>query len=185
MRRIYISVVALLALTSCDCGGTPYKGLAYGYKAVTCSARLTEQFDAAVDVWAKAKDVECTAKHQAKTAEYAKCVEPTLAFLRLWHGKVKGVPTGKGILPAIQSAQRATRLALDAAYDYIDANESACKDGDAKCSAKVEAWKAALKPALCGLKEAVDRAVKIGAYKVTQDATYKTVMGLADLMCGK
>jgi hypothetical protein len=184
MKRIYLAIAALFAFTSCDCGGRPYKGIAYGYKAVNYSARLTESFDGALDLWAKAKDAECSAKHQAKTVEYAKCVNPALKFLRTWHGKVLGKPTGKGILPAIQSAQKTTRLELDAAYDYIKANETACINGDAKCDAKIEAWKAALKPGLCGLKEAVDRAIKIGAYKISQDATYKMVMGLAYLMCG-
>jgi len=180
-------IAAAIFLTGCGsgCGTAPYKGIAYGQKIVDYSARLTERFDEGVDKWAKAKDAECTQKHGAKTPGYAKCIDQVLKFLRAWTGKVKGKPTGKGILPAIQSAQKATRLELDAAFDYVKAHENACKGGDKKCNAKIEAWKAAIKPAVCGLKEAVDRGIKIGAYKVTQDPIYKLIMGFAGLVCGK
>ena len=183
--RMCAVLLMAMAVGNCDCGGTPYKGIAYGQKIVDYSARITEKFDEGVDTWAKMEDAKCTAKHGAKTAEYAGCIKKALDFLRAWNGKVMGKPTGKGILPAIQSAQRATRHALDAAFDYVAKNEDACKKGDAACSKKTEAWKAALKPGLCALKAVVDRAVKIGAYKATQDSYWKLVMGLADALCGK
>lgn len=179
---VALVALALLALGACNgCGGTPYKKLARGYLAVNYSARLAEQFDSALQKYVAGQRAACKAKHAIKTPEYDKCVLPAVRLARAWTGKKAGQPTGKGILPALQSAQKVTRLGLDTAYDYIKGHEEECKKegAPAKCTGD---WKKTMKPALCGLSELVDRAIKLGAYKATGDATYKTVMALVKTM---
>lgn len=185
MQRIFSVMLAVLLLVAC--GGTPYKRIAFGYNALDHTVRLTEGFDRAVAKWAKANHEKCLKAHGAKNVGYAKCVTPTLDFLVYWTGKRGGKPTGKGVLPAIQSAQKMTRLALDATFDYVRTHEKACtKDGgkaDPECNKKLEAWKATLRPGLCVLVEGVDRGIKLGAYKATESTVYKTVVGIAATFC--
>jgi len=188
-----VSDSMLLATAGCSgcAAATPYKRLAIAYTTTSKFARFVESFDRALARYAKAEDARCTAAATTSStldqAAYAKCMRPTIKLLVAWTGQWKGQPSGKGVLPTIQDAQRATRMSLDAAFDYVQANESACgkqTGQEAKrCADRVAAWRKVLRPGLCALVTVVDRAVKIGAYKTTQDSTYQLVRGLATKMC--
>jgi hypothetical protein len=178
-----IALVAVMVGGCGGCGATPYKRLAQAYRAVNYSARVAEDFDASLAKYLVAKHAACKATHKPKTAEFDKCVLPVLRISRTWTGRRAGKPTGKGVLPALQSAQKATRLALDAAYDYVKSHEDECqkKEAPAKCSGD---WKVLLRPSLCALAELVGRAIKIGAFQSSESAAYKTVMALiAGFVC--
>jgi hypothetical protein len=175
------------------CAGKPYKTLATAYSTVNKFATFVEAFDRSVKAYLQAEDERCSAK--AKTAgkldakKYGDCMRPVLKFSVVWTGEWRGKKTGKGVLPSIQDAQRATRHSLDGAFDYVEKNESACgkKEGaEAEaCRKKVAAWRALLKPVLCALVPVVDRGIKLGAFKTTEDPTYKLIRGLAAAMCSK
>lgn len=190
-QKTHGALLALLLVatgaSACDCAGTPYKRIAVAHATINAVARFVETFDRAVAGWMRSKAAECKAKHGAKTPGYAECVKPALAFAETWTGEKRdGTKTGRGVLPTIQSTQRAARLALDAAFDYVKAHEQACgkKDPpDKACSEKLEAWRAVIKPGVCGLWVIVDRAVKLGAYKATADPTYQMLAGLAGGLC--
>jgi hypothetical protein len=169
MKKISFIVFVLLLV---GCNG-PYKNLVRGYHAVNYSARLVEDFDKVFAEHMRRVKANCISKHGAKTREFDQCVLPTVRISRTWTGVKNGKDTGKGVLPAIQSAQRVAKLALDTAYDIIKANDGQCNS--AKC--KVD-WIGIMTPSLCMLAEIVDRAVKLGAYKVTKNVAYSTVMAL-------
>lgn len=174
--RAFLGLLLAFSLAGCSgCADTPYKKLARGYRAVNLSARLVEDFDSAVARYLSTQHETCKAKYKSKTPEFDQCVLPAVKLARAWTGKVAGKDTGKGVLPTIQSAQKAARVALDAAYDYIKSNESLCKSDTAPkdCTGN---WQALMKPSLCALAEIVDRGVKLGAYKVTGNTTYGLVM---------
>jgi hypothetical protein len=192
MRKILnvtlAGVLAACVLIACDgCAGTPYKRIALGQSMLGHSVELTESFDRGTAKWAQGEHERCLKAHGMKTPEYATCIKPALDFLVHWTGKNRGKPTGRGVLPMVQSAQRATRLVLDAALDYVKANETACSKDNGKadptCNAKLAAWKATLKPGLCALVAIIDRGIKLGAYKATESAVYKTVVGIASTIC--
>ena len=178
-RMGQLAVLALaLALTLAGCSScktSPYRGLARGYRATNYSARFAEQFDAALAKYLESQRTLCKSKHKTQTPEYDQCILPALRISRAWTGRKAGKETGKGVLPTLQSAQRATRIALDAAYDYVKSHEAECKKEHAqkKCTGD---WMALLKPSLCALSELVDRAIKIGAFKTHGNETYKTIM---------
>lgn len=179
-----VLLVTLFELAACGgCGGDSWKGLAWGYRVLTYSAELTETIDKGFAEYAQAEHLRCEKLHPSKTPEFAACVKPALELLRKWTGQNRGSSSGAGVLPSIQSAQRAARLALDAAFDFLKAKGSACKPDDAECKAKLEAWKAAIKPGLCSLAEIVDLAVKIGAYKATTSTAYVAVREAAGAVC--
>jgi hypothetical protein len=183
MQRFAFAAAVVWLLVGC--GDTPYKRLARGYRAVNLSARLAEQFDESLEKYLTTKHAECKKKHKAKTPEFDKCILPALRIVRAWTGKAAGKPTGKGVLPALQSAQKASRLALDAAYDYVLANEKACAGATAPAKCKAD-WKKLIKPSLCALSEIIDRAVKLGVINVTNNPTYKTVMTVVrGFACGR
>jgi hypothetical protein len=179
VKRILLATFAamLLAMANGSCGGTPYKRIATAHRVLNHTVTLTEAFDRGVAAWARGEHRRCLTAHKAKTKEFGACVMPALKFLRHWTGMVNGKPTGKGVLPAIQSAQKATRLVLDAAFAYVAKHERACsaRKGAEKeaCDKKGDAWKVALRPGACALIEVVDRGVKVGAYRVAADPTYK------------
>lgn len=184
MQQILFAL-AIAVTAALGCGGTPYKRIATGYRTVNYSARLAEDFDGALATYLQAQRDTCKAKHGLKTPGFDTCILPTLRVARTWTGKVDGVDTGKGVLPTLQSAQKVTRLSLDATYDYIQSHEKECtgKAAPAKCTGD---WMALMRPVLCATAEVVDRAVKLGAYKTTDDATYKLVMGfVSTLACAK
>jgi len=196
MRKVTLLLMALVLLVTTGCNGcahTPYKRLATAYTTVNKFARLVEAFDRSVKSYLKAEDERCvkasTAVEDGKLdqAKYGACIKPALKFSVAWTGEWKGKKTGKGVLPAIQDAQRTTRHGLDGAFDYVQANEKACgkKEGaEAEaCKKKVDAWKKLIKPAVCGIVPLVDRGIKLGAFKASEDPTYKVVKGLADSMC--
>jgi hypothetical protein len=177
MRRLLI-VLAALALMGC---GNHYQRIATAHRVLGHVKNFVESFDRALASWLTSEKRRCLKMHRLKTAEFAACVGPALKLSRAWTGKVRGVDTGKGILPAIQSSQRTARLSLDAAYDYVKA--SGCK-GQA-CEDKLNAWLQPLKLTLCATREIVDRAIKIGAYKAAQDPTYQTITGVFATLCAR
>jgi len=196
MRKVMVLLTALTLLAAAGCGGCagkPYKGIATAQVTLNKFARFVEGFDRSVKAFLQSEDARCTKAHTATEdgkldkVKYAKCISPALKLSVIWTGEWKGKKTGKGVLPAIQDAQRATRHSLDGAFDYVKANEDACgkKDGEEakKCKEKVGAWRKVIKPAVCGLVPVVDRAVKIGAYKASTDATYTMIKGLAQGLC--
>jgi hypothetical protein len=179
------SAVAVAALLCVSCASAPYKGLATGYNAVGAAKRLGEAFDGSVKRFLEAKRIECKLLHKIKTAEYDKCVLPAVRLSRAWTGEKAGVKAGKGALPILQAAQKATKRALDAAYDYVQSHELACsgKSPSKKCHGD---WKVLLKPGLCAAWTVVDAGVKLGAYRTTSDPTYKLVAAVVDAFaCGR
>jgi len=199
MRPLIVFLfVAALGLVGCGgCGGEPFRRLAWGFRTVNYTAELTESVDKAFAAYGSAEMTRCKAAHPAAppastgdatatpiaSPEYVKCIMPAVKLLRAWSGEEKGKPTGAGILPAIQSAQRAARLSLDAAFDFLHARGGKCKAEDTECSAKLEAWKAAIRPGLCALWEIVDRGVQLGAFTATTSSAYKTVKEMAGALC--
>ena len=181
MKRITLLLAFALALTSC--GDTPYKALSRGYRAVLLTKTFGELVDGTVKGHLEAVRAECTKKHAVQTAEYDACVLPAVRFSRSWTGIKNGKPTGKGVLPALQSAQKATKLSLDVAFEYIKSHEKECgaKPTPSKCYGN---WINALKKGLCPLVELVDRGIKIGAMKWQSNAVYQTVVGYAKLLGG-
>jgi hypothetical protein len=177
-RMTTFSIAALMAITmGCsNCGDSPYKRVARGYRAVNLTARLAEDFDDAVKKHLEVKHAQCKATHKIKTAEFDACVLPAVRLSRTWTGSKAGQPTGKGVLPTLQDAQRVTRLALDTAYDYVKGHEAECK-GKTPPAACGTYWVKLLRPSLCALVVLVDRGMKIGAFSKAQSTTYKTVMG--------
>jgi hypothetical protein len=179
-------LLAVFALTLAACGGcsqTPYQKLAWGFRTVSWTSDLAEGFDAALKDYGETQHTLCIAKAPSASQEYATCIRPALDLLRAWTGEETGKPTGKGVLPAIQSAQKVARLSLNAAYDYILSNGGKCHEEDAECQKKLGAWKVLMKPGLCALVEIVDRAVQLGAYKTTEDPAYKAVKTFATAIC--
>lgn len=177
------ALMALLLAACGSCGSTPYKRIANAQRSLDHIARFGETIDGAIKNFAEAEDARCTAAHKPKTTEYGECVRPSLKVLWAWTGEKMGAKTGKGALPILQGAQFAARNAVNAAHDYVTSHEDECakKEGPpAKCSAD---WKAGIKPSLCAAWELANVAVKIGAYKANTPA-YKTVAGLAALLCG-
>lgn len=182
----FAALLVALALVGCDgCKGDAFQRIATANRVVNATARLTEDTDRAFKAWGATMNANCLKLHGAKTPEYAKCVKPALDLLRAWTGEVNGKPTGKGILPAIQSAQRAARLSLDAAFDYVKANDAKAKCETDECKKKIQAWRALIRPGVCALVEIVDRGIKLGAVKLSEDPTYKIVKGFADASCSK
>lgn len=185
MKYLCAIVLAVVLAAGCGgCGDTPYKRVAIAYQTVNYTARLVEDFDGALSKWMADVHADCKAKHNPPTSEFDQCVKPALDAGRVWTGKVNGVDTGKGVLPITQAAQKAARLSVDAAYDYLKGHEGACSGkGDATCNAKLEAWKAALRPGLCAFVPVIQSAIKLGAFKATEEPVYRTVMALADTVC--
>jgi hypothetical protein len=179
--------VMLVALTlgSAGCANTPYKRLATGYNVVNLTKKLGENFDSSVKQFLEAKRTECKAIHATKTAEFDKCVLPAVRLSRAWTGEKNGVKTGKGGLSLLQASQKATKLALNAAFDYVKSNEAACS-GDNPPKDCHGDWKVVLKPGFCAAWAVVNAGVKLGAYNATNDPTYKMVsVAIAAFVCGE
>ncbi len=191
MARMVMAVLAALLLGACgsSCKGSHYKKISSGHNWIGRIKVLTEAFDTGLSEWVTAEGQRCKKEHGPKTPKFAVCVKPALSFSRYWTGKVMGAPTGRGILPAIQSAQKAARHSLNAAFDYVKANEAACgmkkETAERKaCEKKVGAWKKLLKPGACALIEMIDRGVKLGAYKVVGHVGYKLAKTLVETILG-
>jgi len=180
--RLAVAVAALLCVS---CANTPYKRLATGLNFVILTKTLAENFDGAVKRFLEAKRIECKLLHQAKTEGFDKCVLPAVRLSRAWTGEKAGAKTGKGALPVLQAGQKTTKLALNMAYDYVKSNEQACsgKTPPKNCHGD---WKALMKPGVCALWTVVDAGVKLGAYRTTNDPTYKLVSAaVAAFACGR
>jgi hypothetical protein len=167
---LFCGAIALLM----SCGDTPYKKIARGYRFVRLSARLAEDFDWSLKKAMADVHASCKAKHGVKTPGFDKCVLPLLRVVRAWTGVTNGQSTGKGVLSLLQAAQKVTKLAIDAVFDYVVSHKKECGTNPPpkKCSAD---WKAGMKPATCGLWTIVEAGIKAGAYKATKDPTYLAV----------
>jgi hypothetical protein len=177
-------LVTALSLGACECGGTPYKQIARAQRGLDHVARFGEIFDRAIKAWVVAEDKRCSAKHAAKSPEYAACMKKALKTSWAWTGEKLGTKTGKGLLPNLQRAQLAARHAINAAHDYVLANEKACakKEGaPAKCKA---VWMPVIKPSLCAAWQVAEIAVSAGAYDKTSDPAFVFVRALAASQCG-
>jgi hypothetical protein len=176
--------VLFCAVLAPSCSSTPYKRIATAYNFLAESKTLGEKVDAGVKAFLAAKRVECKAKHAIKNAEYDKCVLPAVRLSRIWTGEKAGKKTGKGALQLLQAGQKTTKFALNAVYDYVKSHEKECGKDDApkECSA---AWKVLMKPGACALWTVADAGVKAGAFKTTNDPTYKLVAAaVSAFACG-
>jgi len=184
--RPLLAVALAVSLAGCSgCSDTPYKRIATAYHTLDLFKALVEDFDGAVTKYAAAKQTECLKTHRPKTKEFDACVMPAVRLLRAWTGKKNGKPTGKGVLPAIQSTQRAAAIELKAVLAYIKSHEAECgkKDAPKNCTGD---WQGLLKPSVCALMEIIDRAVKLGAYDVTTNRTYLMVKAaIAGFTCNR
>ncbi|MCP4573329.1 MAG: hypothetical protein GY838_13320 [bacterium] len=184
MLKLRLAVVLAAALCM-SCSVTPWKRLATGYNFVSLTKTLGEKFDSSVKKFLEVKRAECKAAHAIKTAEYDKCVLPAVRLSRAWTGEKAGKKTGKGGLGILQAGQRTTKLALDAAFDYVKTHEKACS-GEAPPKDCHGDWKVLIKPGICAAWTVVDLGVKIGAFKTTDDPTYKLVAASVDAFaCGR
>lgn len=175
-----VSLLTVLVAVSCGgCGDKPYQHIATAYHTLDLVRDLAESVDQAIGKYATAEDARCTTKHGAGTDGYRECIKPALGLLRTWTGVSKGKPTGKGVLPAVQSAQRAAAIELRATYRYIKDHEDKCGGDNPPPDCKGQ-WKKLLLPSLCALVEIVDRATKIGAYDVTTKTYYTAVKTLLE-----
>lgn len=168
----------LVACGSCR-GNKQWRDLAIGYKVLAASKTFGEAVDKGIKTGLLSQKAKCLKKYQPKTPAFAGCISKMLKVSRAWTGEVRGKPTGKGVLPLLQAAQKSTRLSLDTAVDYmveLEKKEKACKD-DSECLKKVSAWQTALKGALCAVLPIVDAALKAGAKGLADDSTYKVVVG--------
>ena len=187
MKRILTFVIVVTALLAGCAKNLHYRELAWGYRVVNASARLGEQFDKALAGVLAMKLKLCQAEQptpptvESKKA-LGKCLAKELAVSRAWTGEKDG-KKGPGALPMLQAAQKAARLALDIAFDYLRAVKGKC--ADAACGHKTKAWQRALKKALCGALAVMDDGLKLGAEKVRGSATYKLITGAVKaLLCG-
>lgn len=184
MLKLRLAVIVAVSLCV-SCATAPYKRLATGYNTTLAVKHLAEVFDGAVKRFLEAKLIECRLLHKAKTAAFDKCVIPAVRLSRAWTGEKAGVKTGKGALPVLQAAQKTTKIVLDAAYEYVKSHEQACsgKTPPKNCHGD---WRVVLKPGVCAAWVVVDVGVKLGAYRTTNDPTYKLVAAFVDAFaCGR
>lgn len=183
MKRI-VPVLFCVALAGASCAHTPYKRLATGYNMVRFTKKFAELFDASVKKAVADIHAACKGRHQIKTVEFDKCVLPVMRVSWAWTGEKAGKKTGKGALSLLQAGQKATKFALDGAYDYVKSNEKACS-GDNPPKDCHGDYKVLMKPGLCALWTVADAGVKAGAYKATKDPTYLLVKGAAEVFLCK
>jgi hypothetical protein len=175
-----LAVGALLGACGSCKGNKQWRDLAIGYKVLAASKTFGESVDKGIKTGLLSQKAKCLKKYQPKTPAFAGCISKMLKVSQTWTGEVRGKKTGKGVLPLLQAAQKSTRLSLDTAVDYmveLEKKEKACKD-DPECLKKVNAWQTALKGAVCAVLPVVDAALKAGAKGLTDDPTYKIVVGL-------
>ena len=176
-----LCVGALLvgACGSCK-GNKQWRDLAIGYKVLAASKSFGEAVDTGIKTGLLSQKAKCLKQYQPKTPAFAGCMSKILKVSRAWTGEVRGKKTGKGVLQILQAAQKSTRLSLDTAVDYmveLEKKKKACKD-DPACLKKVNAVLTGLKGALCAVLPLVDAGLKAGAKGLTDDPTYKIVVGI-------
>lgn len=179
--RVILALGVLLvgACGSCK-GNKQWRDLAIGYKVLAASKTFGESVDKGIKTGLLSQKAKCLKQYQPKTPAFAGCMSKMLKVSQTWTGEAYGKKTGKGVLPLLQAAQKSTRLSLDTAVDYmveLEKKEKTCKD-DPECLKKVSAWQTALKGAVCAVLPVVDAALKAGAKGLTDDPTYKVVLGL-------
>jgi hypothetical protein len=175
VRTVIISLCAI-GLFGCS----QWKSIAIGYRTVRATAKMAEDFDAALSKYLEATKVKCSAQHKPQTPEMAACLKPALELSWKWTGEKLGKKTGKGILPLLQSAQKSAKQSIDAGFDYLQAKKKCDENGVNKC----DAWMSLLKPSFCAAWELFDAAMEAGAVtSVTDTKTYKTIKSLHSMVC--
>jgi hypothetical protein len=181
--KFLFAFVLVMMMTSA-CAQTQYQRLAWGFRSVEWSAQFGEGFDLALKSFLKKEHDRCLV-HGSKTPEFVACIKLALDVSRAWTGEENGKDTGKGILPALQSAQKATRLSLNGAYDYIKSKGGKCNEKtDPSCAKAMGDWKKLILPSACAALELADRAFKLGAFtNITTDPAYQAIKTFAEGAC--
>lgn len=172
--------VALCALLMIGCANH-WKTIAYGYRSVRVSKRISEEFDANLKVFLDKTKKTCLEKHKPKTAEMASCLKKSLELSWGWTGEKAGKKTSQGALPNLQKAQAAAKESLDGAFDYLEARGGKCSGSD--CD-KSKAWIKLLKPSFCASFRLFDLAISAGAVKsITGSSAYSMAKSLHSALC--